>query len=299
MKGIVSGMQHFSVGDGPGIRTTVFMQGCNLRCEWCHNPETISFKPVFLYYKNLCRNCGLCQKRCPQGAHLMMGRTHHFNRERCNLCGECIRYCPAGALKISGKETALSEVMEYILEDMEFYSSSNGGVTISGGEPLCQADFTAAIAKECKKHNIHVIVDTAGNVDFSSFEKVLSYTDCFFFDVKGTSERDYLSKTGGSLKLSLENMMRLISGGCNVVARIPVIPSYNDSENDCNIMAGLLNQVGVKQVHLLPFHRLGAGKYAALGKSYPYEQCVPPSKQQMQKLADIFAAHGFESRVDG
>jgi len=299
MTGLISSMQHFSTGDGPGIRTTVFLKGCNLRCEWCHNPETISSKPVFMFYEHLCTNCGLCQEKCPQNAHRIIDNKHFFERKLCILCGTCIEHCQSGALKISGEETTLSAVMDYILEDIDFYSASNGGVTISGGEPLCQAEFTRAIAKECKNHNIHIIIDTAGNVNFSAFEKVIPYTDIFYFDLKGATEQDYRQKTGGSLNTVLKNMTRLAASGCSVVSRIPIIPGYSDSARYCAAMAEMLMKTGVRQVNILPFHRLGTSKYSALEKKYPYAECVPLSREKMEELLDVFLKYGLDVKIDG
>jgi len=287
MKGLISNLQHFSVGDGPGIRSTVFMQGCNLRCPWCHNPETISLKPVLLYYENLCTGCRACVKACPTGAHTFL-QKHEFNPALCALNGKCANNCPSGALRLSGKEMTVEEVMSFILEDEAFYEASGGGVTFSGGEPLLQPDFVAAAAKECKAHDIHVIVDTAGNVSFSAFEKVQPFVGTFFIDVKAANEDTYKSITGGSLDLVLRNMKALADKGCDVVARIPIIPGINDTETACDQIASLIKETGVKKVDLLPFHRLGSGKYTALFKDYPYKNATPPKKEEINLLKGIF-----------
>jgi pyruvate formate lyase activating enzyme len=297
--GLVSSMQHFSVGDGPGIRTTLFMQGCNLRCEWCHNPEAISMKPVLLYYEKLCTHCAECESICPNDAHEVSHTKHIFYRDLCRMCGACPKVCHPNALILSGQKMNASEVMLFLVEDIDFYQMSGGGVTISGGEPLLQPEFTAELAGACKKRGIHVIIDTAGNVDFSAFEQVIPFTDIFFFDLKGLNEKDYSDKTGGSFNKAFENLKRLIKAGCDVTVRLPVIPGYSDTPEYCAAAAEMLKNIGVKYIDLLPFHRLGASKYEALGLEYPYEQCEPPSKEKMSELVEIFTDCGFEAKTDG
>lgn len=296
--GLVSDLQHFSTGDGPGIRTTVFLKGCNLHCEWCHNPETISARPELLHYEQLCSLCGACERACPRGVHEVNPAGHRINRQACTACGACTADCPFFALKISGEEMQLSDVMDFILADIDFYRSSGGGVTISGGEPMLQAEFSASIASECKKHGLHVIIDTAGNVDFSMFRLVLPYTDIFYFDLKGATEADYCKKTGGSLTMVLENITRLTASGCRIVARIPIIPGYNDSIEYCGKMMDLLVRTGCRHVHLLPFHRMGSIKYRALGLDWQCQGIEPPGAAQMHRLGMLFRNMGFIAEVE-
>lgn len=298
LTGIVSDLQHFSTGDGPGIRTTVFLKGCNLHCEWCHNPETIPARPVLLYYEHLCTLCGTCQRACPYRIHTVDTSRHLINRQLCIACGACAAACPSCALKICGEEKQLSEVMDFILTDVDFYRSSGGGVTISGGEPMLQAEFTSSIASECKKHGLHVIVDTAGNVDFSTFGHVVPFTDLFYVDLKGATEADYQGKTGGRLTMVLENITKLRALGCAVVARIPIIPGYNDSLDYCSKMADLLEKTDCHHVHLLPFHRLGSSKYRALGLDWHCQGIEPPNAEQMHRLGMAFSKKGFLAEVE-
>lgn len=294
---LISSMQHFSTGDGPGIRSTIFFQGCNLNCAWCHNPETIPSRPVLFFYGQRCRNCRLCVKACPNGAHEERSGQHHFIRSRCKASGGCALVCPQDALKLSGVEMTLREVLDYIYDDMDFYKASGGGVTLSGGEPMLQADFCAAVAENCKKNGISVIVDTAGNVDYSEFEKVAPFSDGFFYDLKGATEEDYREKTGGSLKLAVSNMTRLIGDGAEVTARIPIIPGYNDNPDYCSRLCEILKKAGVKSVHLLPFHRLGSSKYEALSMYYRYRDTSPPDKEKMNILSEVFKTD-FETKIE-
>jgi len=297
--GLISRMQHFSVGDGPGIRTTVFMQGCSLNCEWCHNPESISKIPVLLYYEKLCTRCAECESICPNDAHEVTHTKHTFSRELCRMCGACPKVCHANALILSGEKMNVSEVMLFIGEDVDFYLMSGGGLTISGGEPLLQPEFIAALASEAKKRGIHVIIDTAGNVDFSVFERLIPFTDTFFFDLKGFTQEDYRKKAGGNFHLALENLKLLINAGCDVTVRIPVIPGYSDTVEYCSAIAEILKKTGVKYIDLLPFHKLGASKYEALGLEYPYEQSTPPSNDMLQELIKVFTELGFDAKTDG
>ncbi len=294
---LISNMQHFSTGDGPGIRSTIFFQGCNLRCPWCHNPEAIPRRPVLLFYKQRCRNCKLCVKACPSGAHGDKEGQHIFVRSRCRLSGKCVLACPSDALRLSGTVKTLKEVLDYLYEDIDFYEASGGGVTLSGGEPMLQADFCAAVAKNCKEKGISVIIDTAGNVDYSEFEKVIPFVDSFYYDLKGASEEDYRGKIGGSLKLTVMNMERLVKDGAEVTARIPIISGYNDSPAYCINLCEILRKAGVKNVHLLPFHRLGSSKYDSLGIYYPYRDTHPPDKEKMDSLLEVFK-NDFGTKIE-
>lgn len=295
--GLISSIQHFSIGDGPGIRTTIFFQGCNLGCEWCHNPETIPCSPVLLYHRPLCQGCGNCAKVCPNSAHQMQSSDHIFYSHSCSVSGNCVRICPTGALRLSGELMTLEQVFGHIYEDMDFYRASGGGVTFSGGEPLLQADFCSALAERCSSQDIPVIVDTAGHITYSEFEKLLPYKVHFFYDLKAASEEDYRTKTGGSLALAVTNLSRLVSDGAQVTVRIPIIPEFSDSILYCQRLRDILRQTKVEAVHLLPFHRSGSSKYKALNKNYVYEKVQAPSEEKLGRLLKVFA-YDFDARID-
>lgn len=296
--GIISAMQHFSVGDGPGIRTTLFMKGCSLRCQWCHNPETISAKPDLMFFSQRCAGCGACVHICKTGVHSLANGIHKVDRSKCRLCGACTAGCPAEAIQLNGSRKTVAEVMRFILEDKVFYEASGGGVTLSGGEPLLQADFCAEVARACRENSISVILDTAGHVAYTAFRKVLTFIDTVYFDLKGASAEDYQKTAGGDLLLILENMRRLVADGANVTACIPVIPGYNDTVAYCRHLAALLRPTGVRSVRLLPYHRLGSDKYRALDLDYPLAALPPPAKETMRELLLFFAAD-FDARIDG
>ncbi len=297
--GFISDMQHFSTGDGDGIRTTVFMQGCNLSCGWCHNPETIDIGGSLLFYETLCVNCRRCEEVCPSNVHSFVDGRHLINRDRCKLAGNCGQVCPQDALKVSGRHYKLSYVMDYILEDIDFYKKSNGGVTISGGEPLLQVDFCVKLAKACNEKDINVIIDTGGNVLFEYFQRIIPYTNTFFFDFKANNEEGYREKIGGNYKLILDNLKRLIAMGCDVVVRIPIIPKHNDTLGYMEKTASILKGIGAEKVQLLPFHRLGTAKYKALGKEYLYAETKQVSREKAMELLRVFEVHDFICKIDG
>ena len=212
-------IQRNSFVDGPGIRTTVFFKGCNLRCKWCHNPESQSFEKQMMFYKDKCTGCGKCREVCPN--HL----------KKCDFCGKCELYCPADARKVCGREYTPAEVFAEVIKDKAFYDNSGGGVTFSGGECMLQLDFLCEILEKCKSAGIHTAVDTAGNVPWKSFEKILPFTDLFLYDIKAFGAELHRKGTGVSNELILENLKNL-SGRADIIVRIPVIGGYNDNDEE-------------------------------------------------------------------
>ena len=295
--GKVSKIQHFSLGDGPGIRTTVFMQGCNLHCPWCHNPETIPFGGSYLCYPTKCSHCGLCETVCSQKAISFKSGERILSKEFCKFCCDCERMCPQNALLISGKSVSQETVFREIMKDVDFYEPSGGGVTFSGGEPLLQADFIGEIAKRCRENGIHTIVDTAGCVPYENFEKVIPYTDMFFFDIKASNAAQFRAWCGGDFELVLSNLKRL-TAAAQVTVRMPVIPDYNDNEAYMAVCGQLLVAYGVERADLIPFHRMGSSKYKALGMEYRYENVKPLEKTTIEHFRDIIETYGIDCRVE-
>ena len=294
----ISAIQRFSTGDGPGIRTTLFFQGCNLTCPWCHNPETIALTPMLSFYRERCGSCGQCQKVCPAGVHQGIGADHGLKREACIGCGRCVDGCSRRALALSGRRRNLYDLMDEVLEDEAFYRESGGGVTFSGGEPLLQAACCAALGQDCADRGISVLVDTAGTVDYEAFRQVLPFVDRFYYDIKGACEKDYQDIVGGSFLQVLANLKRLIADGGPVTVRIPVIPGYSDTVEYCLKLREMLGPLGVQKLHLLPFHRMGGAKYAALEQAYAYRNSKPPEPEQLYRLLEVFKAD-FDASIDG
>lgn len=296
-KGIISNIQHFSLGDGPGIRTTVFLKGCNLHCPWCHNPETVSPRPQLLYFDRLCLNCGACAQIC--SLHSAAPGRHLFDRSGCGGCGGCAQACPSGALKQYGKAMSAEQIMAEILQDTDFYAASGGGVTLSGGEPLLQADFCSVLAQKCQSLGINVLLDTAGSVDYAQFEKLLPYISHVYLDLKGADPDKMKKVTGAELSLISDNLGRLLRDKINITLRIPVIPGYNDMPDSAVEQARFILSHGNIPVHLLPFHRLGSEKYKGMGKDYIYRNTPAPDPEKMQELKQIFSDNGINAEITG
>ena len=261
--GKIFNIQRFSVYDGPGIRTVVFFSGCNLKCLWCHNPESISNKQQIKFNPEQCIACNRCFEICENDAHELTNDIHILNRDKCKVCLNCTKECYAEALAPVYREINLTELEKSILTDEEYFRQSNGGVTFSGGEPMLQIDFLRDILKACKKHNIHTAVDTAGAVGFENFEKILSYCDLFLYDIKAYDGIIHKNLTGVSNKLILENLTKLSQITSNILIRVPVIAGANIDE--MTGVADFLSGINIKKCELLPYHKLGAGKYEHFG----------------------------------
>ena len=256
-------IKHFAVHDGPGIRTTVFFKGCPLRCVWCHNPEGLLHTAQLAFFESRCVGCGACVDVCPQNAQKLIP-SRHFLRESCVRCGACESICPTQARKLYGREYTVEDLLPVLLADCEFYAASGGGVTLSGGECLLQADFCAELLRALKAHGIHTAVDTCGAVPWESIEKVLPFTDLFLYDVKAVDEQVHIACTGASNREILENLTRLATLGANMEIRVPVVPGYNADELPA-IRALAASLKTKPALTLLPYHSYAGSKYRALG----------------------------------
>ena len=275
MKATIFDIERNSYVDGPGIRTTVFFKGCNLRCAWCHNPESQSGIPQMLFYQNKCIGCGKCKEKCPSAL------------ENCTLCGKCTVYCPADARDICGKAYGITEVLTEILKDKTLYETSGGGVTFSGGECMLQIDFLEELLKECKSNGINTAVDTAGHVPFESFQRILPYTDVFLYDVKCYGSEKHKRYTGVGNELILENLRKLLTTQKRIWIRIPIIPDVNDTEEEMQSIRQFLDNCGhPEKIELLPYHAMGEHKYAALNQTA--HQFSVPDKEKLSHLKNVF-----------
>ena len=261
--------------DGPGIRTTVFFKGCNLRCIWCHNPESQLMPPQMMFYQDQCTGCGKCARVCPR------------QLDSCDLCGRCALFCAADARKVCGREYTVAEVLSEVLKDKAYYDRSGGGVTFSGGECMLQIDFLAEMLQKCKENGIHTAVDTAGHVPFEHFERILPFTDLFLYDLKLPDSEQHRQYTGVGNELILANLQKLFQAGAHLWIRIPVIPGVNDQPETMQQMKDWLDQNGTpEKIELLPYHAMGENKYRALGKQ-PSIFSVPDA-ETMTLLRSIF-----------
>jgi len=275
MKGLIFNIQRFSIHDGQGIRTTVFFKGCNLDCWWCHNPESKKNFPELLFYYEKCILCLTCVKNCPTGALSFNEKEKKifYDKEKCKKCFKCSEVCPTESIVKCGEYKDVYEVVNEVMKDEEFYITSNGGVTVSGGEPLLQSDFVSELFKELKKKKVHTAIETAGCVKWELFEKVLPYTDIFLYDFKSGDAEKLKKATGGDINLITENLKKLIKRNKEVIIRIPVVPDFNSNEEEITKITEILNEIKNKvKVELLKFNFLGKNKYKALNMTFPYKE---------------------------
>jgi pyruvate formate lyase activating enzyme len=299
IKGLVFDIKKFAVDDGPGIRTTLFLKGCPMRCLWCHNPEGQESLPELMYMHKKCNICGECVGMCPSQALFSTRKELGINRKICSVCGVCAEKCPSGALKIVGKKTSVEEVMKEIGKDSAFYEESGGGVTLSGGEPLWQIDFTSAILRECKELNIHTAVDTCGYASCKAIERIKDKVDLFLYDLKIMNDEKHRKYTGKSNKQILRNFKTLADNGNDLLVRLPVIPGINDDRKNIQMAADFVLLYGVKRVCLLPYHRAGIEKYRSLGKRYNLNSIRTPSEPKLNAIKEQLEASGLMVKIGG
>ena len=278
----VSQIQRFSLHDGPGIRTTIFLKGCNLRCKWCHNPETQNLIPEIQYLENRCRKCASCAMTCPQKALTIKPEGWSLDKEHCNNCMICVSNCYANALQISGSYEASEELVAQAKRDQRIFGE--GGVTFSGGEPMLQIDILEYALKEAKKQKLHTAVDTAGNVPWDFFERIIPYTDLFLFDIKGMKPEVHKQYTGVDNTRILENIKKLsFEKDTRIWIRMPLVEGVNASENDIDDFLAFYLQLGsIDRIDLLPYHSYGT--YKAKSLQMPEEVFETPSPEKMERI---------------
>jgi pyruvate formate lyase activating enzyme len=293
--GMVVNIQSFCTEDGPGIRTTVFLKACSLRCKWCSNPETIHPKPELAYNLNRCigeTECGLCLKECPESAIFTPepGGKVHINWDLCTNCGKCVPVCPPKALYQHGTTMTVDEVLEQVEQDGPFFAESGGGITLSGGECLLQPEFAAALLAEAHQRGITTAIETASNVPYSHFEQVLPHVDYVYHDIKLIDPVRHKHWTGVDNKRILENLQKAYAQfpDTRFIARTPLIPGVNDGEADVRaVLAFIRPHTNVIKYELLPYHRFGQSKYEFLGRVYELQDFLPPPEDTVARLRAI------------
>jgi len=267
MTGLVFDIQRFALHDGPGIRTTVFLKGCPLRCAWCHNPESQSFKPELSFWADKCQNCFSCVAACPTGAQKVVDQTHVFEHELCDACGRCVPECPHGVLKMIGEEMGVDYVVLEVMKDMAYYDRTGGGLTISGGEPMAHFDFTYSLLCGAKTVGIHTCVDTCGFVPMEKLRAVVNKVDLFLFDYKITNPQAHRQWTGVSNGLVLSNLDFLYSSGASIVLRCPLVPGVNDTPDHLDGISKLSAQYpDLAGIEIMPYHNMGRDKARRIGR---------------------------------
>ena len=299
-QGMVLNLQRFSVHDGPGIRTLVFLKGCPLACLWCSNPESQKGSPELRLVNTNCTGCGKCIEVCPNHA---VQRTEDgqvvTDRDRCDACGACVDACLYEAREIAGQYRTVEQLLDEIEKDREFYSNSGGGVTLSGGEPAFQSEFATTLLKSCQERWLHTAVGTCGHAPWERLQAMLTYADFLLYDIKHMDPVVHKKITGVSNSLILENLEKIILRGAvpEVVIRIPVIPALNDSAENITATAefvrGLADRGRIKGIDLLPYHRLGMSKYEQFGRVYPLEGSSSLDDDHLKKLEEIIGSFGL------
>lgn len=294
MEGCIFNIQKFCLHDGPGIRTTVFFKGCNLRCKWCANPESQLAKLQLTLDQAKCTGCGACVAACPKDARTITERLSHVDESRCDGCGTCVESCPNGAIAIEGTAMDIERVLAEVGKDKVFYEKSGGGVTLSGGEVLLQKEFAMELARRLREENIHVAIETAGAVPEKVLSSMLEEVDYVLMDLKHYDSAAHREGTGQGNEQVLANLKILRDSGVPYLVRIPVIPGFNDKTTDAAAFARLLQNLAIKEVQLLPFHRLGCHKYELLGQSYDYADTPSMQPEDLKDYSREFARMGIE-----
>ena len=300
-QGMILNIQHFNLHDGPGVRTLVFFKGCPLRCRWCANPESVNGRPEVGFTAALCVRCGKCSEICP--AHAVSCGEDGFpriDRQECKVCGECVSVCESGALTMYGRDMTAEEVFEQVSRDKLFYDGTNGGVTVTGGEPLQQPRLLLDLFKLCRSAGISTCLETSGWANPKYLEEVLPMTDFFLFDLKHMDSRLHRELTGKPNRRILANAARVASSGVSVLFRMPLIPSVNDNVENVRATAQFLATVSgsnVLGIELMPYHRFGVGKYEVLGLQYTMDTIEPPEDGDLELVREIFEGYGLTCKV--
>ena len=300
-KALIFDIQKFSVHDGPGIRTIVFVKGCPMHCKWCANPESQMFHPELMMYPDRCIGCGKCIEACESGCFAAgEDGSVDFNRSKCTACGKCTEECYAKARTISGEYMSLDEIKEEADKDIAFYRNSGGGITFSGGEAMWNPDLVAELAKYYKDQSISTAIETCGCAPWENFEQVAPYLDLVMYDLKIMDDEKHIEYTGMSNKEILSNLEK-ICRMVKTIIRIPIIPTVNDSKEDIDAFGEFVSTLKdyIDTIHILPYHNYGLGKYKALGKEYELEDIEAPSDEHMEEIKKQLEDYGFSVNIGG
>lgn len=292
MDGMVFNIQRFTIHDGPGIRTTVFLKGCPLKCSWCHNPESLQRKPEIFFQSGKCIGCGWCLDTCPQHCHRLENGKHIFCRENCMRCGRCAEKCYAEAIELIGQTMTAAKTLAEVMKDKPFYGNSGGGMTVSGGEPMLQFEFTRALLSVAKGAGIHNCLDTCGVAPLDDYLQILKDVDILLYDLKSTDPDRHRTLTGVPLAGILDNLYRLDEAGARTILRCPLIPGLNDNDEHLRNIAVIANKLRhVQEINLLPYHPLGKDKCDHLGYQVDGVQIERASESKIEHYLQVVAEH--------
>jgi pyruvate formate lyase activating enzyme len=300
MFSLVTNIQGYSIHDGPGIRTVVFLKGCGLECQWCSNPECISLRPEVGFVKTLCTNCGKCAEVCPAGALIYKaGKFPYIDRQLCTGCGACSSVCSYKALILYGKSMNAEEIFDTVNRDKMFYNASGGGVTVSGGEALLQPQLVCDLFQKCRRAGIRTCIETSGYAAESALKKVLEYTDYMLYDLKHMDSEKHRQYTGKPNTLILSNTRIAAASGIEMLFRMPLIPGINDDRQNIKETSGFLHELGGKArcIELMPYHRLGTGKYESLDREYVLPHILSPAPEHVERVKTAFEDEGITCSV--
>jgi pyruvate formate lyase activating enzyme len=298
--GTVFNIMRYSVKDGQGLRTTVFLKGCPLSCSWCHNPESQATVRQMILRGERCIACGECVNACKEGAIVLADGVVTTFRERCMECGACSLVCHAEAREAVGEQFTVAEVMAEIRKDLPFYEESGGGVTFSGGEPLGQPDFLEALLAVCRREDIHTAVDTAGAAPWAVVERIRRHVDLFLYDLKLMDDARHRRHVGASNRLILDNLERLAAAGGRILVRMAIIPGINDDEQNLTAVGEFVRSLeGVPEITILPYHGTAPEKYRLLGRRYQLDRTVAPTPERMEEIAARLRRHGVAVSTGG
>nr|WP_238903513.1 glycyl-radical enzyme activating protein [Clostridium sp. YIM B02506] len=297
-EGTVFDIQRFSIHDGPGIRTIVFLKGCPLSCLWCSNPESQKLKPVLMYQSMNCIHCGRCISACKIGA-INANNKNFIDRDICTACGECVNVCPTSALTLKGKKMTVEQVIKELKKDAIVYRRSGGGITLSGGEPLVQSEFARELLKACKAQGWHTAIETTAYANTETIEEVFPYIDLALMDIKSVDSEMHKKYTGVPNEKILENA-KLVSKITKMVVRVPLVPDFNSSEKDILELCDYVKTLNdINTVHLLPYHTYGENKYDLLGRDYLMKKTRAFALGEVEKLQKIIEEQGIKCVIGG
>jgi pyruvate formate lyase activating enzyme len=301
MTGLVFDIKRYSIHDGPGIRTTVFLKGCGLHCQWCHNPESIDVRPELMHWPSRCKRCQACVQACPAGALSADAEGKVLvDRSKCDPCGRCAEACLYDAMQVIGREMSVDEVLSEVERDRVFFEQSGGGVTLSGGDPLVQADFAEAVLGACRARGIHAAIDTAGLSANGAFERLARQADLVLFDLKLIDTAAHKAFTGVSNTPILENLKALAGSGREIWVRIPLVRGVNDDEGNIRRTIDLVRSLGsVRRIGLLPYHAGGLEKARRIGRESRFRKFESPSEDRLAAIEAAFREAGFDVRRGG